>query len=96
MGFPDGSDGKESVCSVGNLGSVPGTGRSPGDGDSNPLQYPCLENFMDGGAWKAPVRVGHDWVTSLSLSKQKWSVLTFKYFKICTCILEIRNLNFHE
>ena len=58
MGFPDGSDGKEFVCSVGNLGSVPGTGRSPGDGDSNPLQYPCLENFMDGGAWWAAVHGG--------------------------------------
>ena len=43
-GFPDGSDGKESACSVGDLGSVPGLGRSPGGGNGNPLQYSCLEN----------------------------------------------------
>ena len=42
--FPGGSDGKESACSVGDLGSVPGLGRSPGEGHGNPLQYSCLEN----------------------------------------------------
>ena len=51
MGFPDGSVGKESACSVGDLGSIPGLGRSPGEGNGNPLQYPCLENPMDRGAW---------------------------------------------
>ena len=50
-GFPRGSDGKVSACSVGDLGSVPGLGRSPGEGNGNPFQYPCLENPMDGGAW---------------------------------------------
>ena len=44
MGFPGGSDGKESACSEGDLGSVPGLGRSPGGGHGNPLQYSCLEN----------------------------------------------------
>ena len=44
MGFPGGSDGKESTYSVGDLGSIPGLGRSPGGGHGNPLQYPCLEN----------------------------------------------------
>ena len=50
-GFPGGSDGKASACSVGDPGSIPGLGRSPGEGNGNPLQYSCLENFMDGGAW---------------------------------------------
>ena len=55
FGFPGGSDGKESVCSMGDLGSIPGSGRSPGEGNGNPLQYPCLENPMDRGAWQATV-----------------------------------------
>ena len=53
--FPGGSDGKASVCSVGDLGSIPGLGRSPGEGNSNPRQYPCLENLMDTGTWWAAV-----------------------------------------
>ena len=44
MGFPGGSDGKESACNAGTLGSIPGLGRSPGGGHGNPLQYSCLEN----------------------------------------------------
>ena len=54
-GFPDGSDSKESACNVGDLRSVPGLGRSPGGGHGNPLQYSCLENPMDKGAWWATV-----------------------------------------
>ena len=50
-GFPGGSEGKASACNVTDLGSVPGSGRSPGEGNGNPLQYSCLENSMDGGAW---------------------------------------------
>ena len=50
-----GSDGKVSACNAGDLGSIPGSGRSPGEGNGNPLQYPCLENPMDGGAWWATV-----------------------------------------
>ena len=46
-----GSDGKVSACNMGDLGSIPGSGRSPGEGHGNPLQYSCLENSMDGGAW---------------------------------------------
>ena len=49
--FPGGSDGKVSVYSVGDLGWIPGWGRSPGEGNGTPLQYSCLENPMDGGAW---------------------------------------------
>ena len=51
MGFPCGSDGKESACNAGDLGSIPGSGRSPGNGNGKPLQYSCLENPMDRGAW---------------------------------------------
>ena len=49
--FPGGSDGKPSAYNVGDLGSFPGLGRSPGEGNGNPLQYSCLENPMDGEAW---------------------------------------------
>ena len=53
--FPGGSDGKVSAYNAGDLGSIPGLGRSPGEGNGNPLQYSCLENPMDGGAWLATV-----------------------------------------
>ena len=52
MTFPGGSEGKEPACSVEDPGSIPGSGRSPGEGTGNPLQYSCLENPMDGGAWQ--------------------------------------------
>ena len=55
MGFPGGSVGKESSCSAGDWGSIPGSGRSPGEGNGNPLHYSCLENSMDSGAWWATV-----------------------------------------
>ena len=51
MGFPFSSVSKESACSAGVPGSIPGLGRSCGEGNGNPLQYPCLENLMDRGAW---------------------------------------------
>ena len=54
-GFPGGSEVKASACNVGDLGSIPGSGRSPGEGNGNPLQYSCLENPMDGEAWWATV-----------------------------------------
>ena len=47
LGFPGGSDGKASACNVGDLGLIPGLGRSPGEGKGNPLQYSCLENSMN-------------------------------------------------
>ena len=66
LGFPGGSDGKESAHSAGDLGSIPGLGRSPGEGSGNALQYSCLENPMDRGAWQAIVLgvagVRHDFV----------------------------------
>ena len=51
LGFPGGSEGKVSTCNAGDLGSISGLGRSPGEGNGNLLQYSCLENPMDGRAW---------------------------------------------
>ena len=55
VGFPGGSEVKMSASNAGDLGSIPGSGRSPGEGNGNPLQYSCLENPTDGGAWWATV-----------------------------------------
>ena len=55
MGFPASSDDKETACSAGDLGSIPGSGRSIGEGNGYPLQYSCLENSMDRGACRAIV-----------------------------------------
>ena len=64
MGFPHSSVGKESACNAGDLGWIPRLGRAPGEGNGTPLQYSCLENPMDRGAWRAAAygaaRVGHD------------------------------------
>ena len=60
QGFPGGSDGKESVCNAGDMGSIPGSRRSPEEGHGNPLQYSCLENSMDKGAW---------WLKSMGLQR---------------------------
>ena len=79
LGFPDGSDSKESACNVGDLGSIPGLGRSPGGGHGNPLQYSCLENPMVRGPWQATahgvaksqtrLRATNTFTSSLSLSE---------------------------
>ena len=67
LGFPHSSVGKESACNARDPSSIPGSGRSPGGGNGNPLQYFCLENPTDRGAWWGTVhgvaRVGHDLVT---------------------------------
>ena len=70
--FPGGSDGKESACNAGDPGLIPGLGRSPGEGNGNPLQYSCLGNLMDRGAWRATV-MGHkesETIERLSLMNQ--------------------------
>ena len=60
--FPGGSDGKASAYNAGDPGSIPWLGRSPREGNGNPLQYPCLENLMDRGAWWATVHgVAKNW-----------------------------------
>ena len=62
QGFPGGSDGKESVCNGGDQVLIPGSGRSPGEGNGNPLQYSCLENSMVARAWWTTVhRVAKSW-----------------------------------
>ena len=69
MDFPGGSDGKASGYNVGDLGSIPGSGRSPGEGNDNPLQYSCLKNPTDRGPWQVAVRVvrvRHDLLTKPS------------------------------
>ena len=61
-GFPGGSEVKESAWNAGDLGSIPGSGRSPGEGNGNPPQYPWLESSMDGGAWQTVVHeVSKSW-----------------------------------
>ena len=77
MGFPGGSDGKESACNAGDLGSIPGSGRFPGEGNGNPLQYSCLENSMDRGIWG----VYSPWVTMsrTELSNQHFTLLVLKH-----------------
>ena len=72
--FPGGSDGKESACSEGNLGSIPGSGRSPGEGNGCPLQCSCLENSgteePDGLQSMRSQRVGHNLVTKTNKTKK--------------------------
>ena len=69
------SDGKASACNAGDPGSIPGSGRSPGEGNGNPLQFSCLGSPMDRGAWWATAhrvaRVGHDLVTKSPPSTSK-------------------------
>ena len=75
--IPSGSDGKISDCKGGHLGSIPGLGRSSGEGNGNPLQYSCLENPMDREAWWDTVHGGHkvsDTTEQLTLSV----ILSFK------------------
>ena len=62
MGFPGVSDGKESACNAGDPGLIPGLGRSPGEGNGYPIQYSCLENLIDRGAW---------WATVLGVAKNQ-------------------------
>ena len=72
MDFPGGSDGKASAYNVGDPGSIPGSGRSPGEGNGNSLQYSCLENPMDGGAW-------WDIVNGVTKSRTRLSDFTFLF-----------------
>ena len=63
MGFPGSSDSKESAFNAGDPGLNPGSGRAPGEGNGNPLQYSCLENYMDRGDWWAAVHeVAKNWI----------------------------------
>ena len=74
-GFPGGSEVKASACNAGDLGSILGSGRSPGEGNGNPLQYSCLENPMDGGAW---------WATVHGVAKSRTRLSNFTFTFYCT------------
>ena len=80
-----GSYGKASACNAGDPGSIPGSGRSPAEGNGNPLQYPCLENSMDGGAWQATVHG----VTKSRTRLSNFSSL--QYNKLITFIIQLSN-----
>ena len=87
IGFPGGSDGKASVYNAGDLSSIPGSGRFPGEGNGNPLQYSCLDNPLDGGAWcRLPSmglqRVRHDWATSLHFTSLQWHLANVRRYKL--------------
>ena len=93
MGFPGGSDGKESACNEGDLSLIPGSGGSPWEGNGYPLHYSCLENSMDrerslAGYSPWGCRVGHDWETntstflSLSFLIRSLMDICFQYFSI--------------
>ena len=92
LSFPGGSDGKEAACSEGDLGSIPGLGRSPREGNGNPLQYPCLENSMDEKAWQATVHgVIKSWpqLSDFTLTSLLWclnpKLVAWNPGNICVC-----------
>ena len=82
MGFPGGSEGKASTCNAGNPSSIPGLGRSLGEGNSNPLQYSCLENPMDRGAWWATVH-------GVAKSRTRLSDITF-FLSFLSCFWKFK------
>ena len=75
LGFPGGSSSKECACNARDWGLIPESGRSPGEGNGNPLQYSCLENSMDRGAWQAMQSMGspsfgcHNWEMRLCIQR---------------------------
>ena len=83
LGFPGGSEVKSSACNTGHLGLIPGSGRSPAEGNGNPLQYSCLENPMDGGAWWATV---HRVEKSQTLLSDFTLLHLFPYVCVCVCV----------
>ena len=77
-GFPGGSDGKESACNAGDFGSIHGLGRSAGEENGNPLQYSCLENSLDRGAW---------WATVHGVAKNRTQLSNFHIWKLSVHML---------
>ena len=78
--FLDGTDGTESACNAGDPGLIPGLARSPGEGNGNPLQYSCLENPMDRGAWRATVH---------RVAKSQTRLSNFTFFLSFTLMLKL-------
>ena len=88
-GFPGGSDGKASARNAGDLGSIPGLGRSSGEGNGNPLQYSCLENSMDGGAWWATVHgvaKSQTWLSHFTSTFGKFTFMPLQFYKRPTLV----------
>ena len=83
LNFPGGSEGKVSAYNVGDLDSIPGLGRSPGEGNGNPLQYSCLENPKDREAWKATVQ-------GVTKSQTQLSNFTFTFSLILNFLIDQR------
>ena len=96
MGFLGGWDSKESVCSVEDPGLIPGSGRSPEEGNGYPLQYPCLENSVDRGAWRATVHgVTKSWIR---LNSYRVIGICSKQISLCRSKFEmiwVRHLSFY-
>ena len=88
MGFPGGSEVKVSACNTGDPRSIPGSGRTPGEGNGNPLQDSCLENPMDRKAWWATVHGVAESRTRLS----DFTHLIYKYMESICCMCEINVL----
>ena len=96
QGFPDGSAGKDSTCNVGDMGSIPELGRSPGEGNNYPFQYSGLENSMD---YPWGHRVGHDWAHFTLTGFKHYIYLKFCSIKIICKIYDtvaLSNLNTHS
>ena len=94
MGFPGGSDSKESACNAGDPGSIPGLERSPGEGNGNPLQYSSLENPMDKGVWWATVHgVIESWLRlTLSLFFSLFLCVITPFLQASQAVLVVKNL----
>ena len=101
LGVPWCLSGKESTCQAGNAGSIPGSGRSPQEGHGNPLQYSCLGNPMDRGAWRAALhgvaRVGYSWATEQAGMYCKLPAkVTVRHFVCRTFIASMSPSNAHH
>ena len=86
MGFPGGSEVKASVCNVGDLDSIPGSGRFPGEGNGNPLQYSCPENPMDGVAW---------WATVHGVAKSRTQLSDFTFAQVTELLCQSAQIGPH-
>ena len=89
-GLPGDSDGRESACNAGDQSSIPGSGRSPGERNGNPLQYCCLESSMDTGAWQATAHGGHKEVDMTKLPIlclfSQWDLILVFLFQWSVCL----------
>ena len=93
MGFPGGSDGKETACNTGDLGSISGSGRSLGEGNGNPFQYSYLENSMDRGAWWATAHGVTKSQTQLTNQHNKYrDTHIYMYIHMYVCLLLFKNV----